>query len=748
MSSCYVNAPGKPIAVQGLRSAKGRDLADRVARGNLPYASFVESRLADGADIVVLDVETEVPQIREQDIRSVERVAVCFDCLDARTPEVLALREDFPTTSHLNPSVEAIPKNLCLFEEEYADIRRRWTPAFFVRRLQEWLRLTARGELHADDQPLEQVLAGTGDQIILPYALSVPDTSAGTGSVTRLRVGTVDEHQGRCLIQVDLASGDEASKTPDWFALSFTSSPREPGPIASTPGTIGDLHTFLAAGGDDVVSVLRRLLLEWPREAQALAARLLLIVRIPIRRANSRVVERVETWAFLGPPVLHAGVSLGVWETGPRGFALMVPMRDECRGDNAALTGLAVICRISRHEAALLNGKDTSDDRRIVGIGTGALGSQLVLNAARAALGLWTLVDRDRLLPHNLARHAAAGFGTGHHKVDVLAVAGNGLTDGPSAFEPIVADILTPGSERERLGERLGNADLVLDMAASIPVSRHLAQDTPGAAKRVSFFLNPVGSDLVMLAEDTRREIRLDSLEMQYYRAVLRDGRLRNHFRRPDGTVRYGTSCRDVSAHLPQTQVALYAAIAARRLPSVADQEDAAIRIWQTSSGADDVAAFDVAPRKVKRQPAGEWTVVYDDGLVETLLDLRKARLPNETGGILVGSFDVERRMVYVVDTIPSPLDSQERKTLYIRGADGLHERLDDVQERTLGQLEYVGEWHSHPDGHECMPSHDDLHVLSWLSSHMDSDGVPGVMMIACENLALTVLLAEVLVHR
>lgn len=330
----------------------------------------------------------------------------------------------------------------------------------------------------------------------------------------------------------------------------------------------------------------------------------------------------------------------------------------------------------------------------------------------------------------------------------VLAVAANGLTDGPSAFEPIVADILTPGSERDRLGERLGNADLVLDMAASIPVSRHLAQDTPGAAKRVSFFLNPVGSDLVMLVEDTRREIRLDSLEMQYYRAVLRDGRLRNHFRRPDGTVRYGTSCRDVSAHLPQTQVALYAAIAARRLPSVADQEDAAIRIWQTSSGTDDVAAFDVAARKVKRQPAGEWTVVYDDGLAETLLDLRKARLPNETGGILVGSFDVERRTVYVVDTIPSPLDSQERKTLYIRGADGLHERLDDVQERTLGQLEYVGEWHSHPDGHECMPSHDDLDVLSWLSSHMDSDGVPGVMMIACENLALTVLLAEVLVHR
>ncbi|MEZ5318330.1 MAG: Mov34/MPN/PAD-1 family protein [Vicinamibacterales bacterium] len=748
MSGPYVNAPGEAATIDSLRSAKGRDLAERVARGSLPYVSFVETRTAVDADVVVLDVETEVPQVREHDIRPVERVAVWFDHLDARTPEVLALREDFPATAHLNPPVEAIPKSLCLFEEEYAEVRRRWTSAFFIRRLQEWLRLTARGELHADDQPLEQVLAGTGDQVILPHALSVPGSATDAGQVVRLRVAGIDEHRARCLIQVDLASGDGTSRTPDWFSLSFTSSPRGPGPIASTPRTIGDLHTFLAAGGDDVVDVLRRLLLEWPREAAALAARLLLIVRIPKRRSDTGDVERVETWAFLGPSVLDAGVALGVWETGPRGFALMVPMADERRGHDAPLTGLSVVFRISRHEAAFLNGRERPDDRRIVGIGAGALGSQVILNAARAAVGQWTLVDRDRLLPHNLARHAVAGFGTGHHKVNVLAFAGNGLTDGQPAFESIIADVLNPGPERERLEERLGNADLILDMAASIPVSRHLAQDAPGAAKRVSFFLNPVGSDLVMLAEDGRREIRLDALEMQYYRAVLRDARLRDHLRAPDGRMRYGTSCRDVSARLPQAQVALHAAIAARRLPVLADQDDAAIRIWQASERTDDVVALDLAPRRVTRQAVGDWTVVYDDGLVETIVGLRHARLPNETGGVLLGAFDVERRIVYVVDTISSPLDSQERTTLYIRGVEGLHERLKDAQKRTFGQLEYVGEWHSHPDGCPCMPSRDDLTVLSWLSSHMDADGVPGVMMIACRGAALTVLLAEVLAHR
>ena len=748
MTPSYVNAPGDVASVDDLQSAKGRDLAERAAHGDLPYASFVESRIAEGVDVVVLDVEAEVPQIREHDIRPVERVAICFDHLDVRMPDVLAMREDFPATAHLNPPVGAIPKSLCLFEGEYADIRRRWTSALLVRRLQEWLRLTARGELHAEDQPLEQVLAGTGDQIIVPYALAEPGSWSDAGQVYRLQVTGIDEHQRKHLIQVKLASAEDTSSATDWLSLVFTASPRGPGAITSTPHTLGELHEFLATAGDDLLDVLRRRLVDWPRGDAAMTARLLLIVRIPKLRVEGGDVERVETWAFLGPSVRDAGIALGVWETAGGRLALMVPTRQERRGHDAPLLGLSVVYRLSRAGAAALNGLERPIDGRIVGIGAGALGSQVVMNAARAAVGLWTLVDRDRLLPHNLARHAAAGLGTGDHKVNVLAFLANGLTDGPATFEPIVADVLSPGPERERLEERLKKADLILDMAASIPVSRHLSRDAPGAARRISFFLNPVGSDLIMLAEDSRREVRLDALEMQYYRAVLREARLRDHFRRPDEKLRYGTSCRDVSGRLPQALVALHAAIAARRLPDLANQDQPAIRIWQTFDGSEDVTSLDVTPRKVTRQALGGWTVIYDDGLSETIRALRQARLPNETGGVLLGAFDVERRMIYVVDTISSPVDSQERKTLYIRGTEGLRERLEHAQTRTLGQLEYVGEWHSHPDGYSCMPSGDDLTVLSWLSSHMNADGVPGVMMIACEGQALSALLAEVVAQR
>ena len=74
MTTAYVTAPGDAVDIDCLRTAKGRDLAERVGRGDLPYASLVETRIADGADVVIFDVETEVPQLREHDIKPVERV--------------------------------------------------------------------------------------------------------------------------------------------------------------------------------------------------------------------------------------------------------------------------------------------------------------------------------------------------------------------------------------------------------------------------------------------------------------------------------------------------------------------------------------------------------------------------------------------------------------------------------------------------------------------------------------------------
>ena len=258
MSRVFVDAPGALVLVTELAAPKARDLAERLSSDSIPFAALVECRKTSTFDVVVLDIETEVPQIREHDIRSLERLAVCFDHADARMPDVLALREDFPATAHLYPPVDAVPKHLCLFEEEYAELRRRWTSPFFVRRVQDWLRLTARGELHAQDQPLEQALAGSGHRIILPHQLSKLSDFGSTGDIVPIQVTAVDEHRGSVVILTAIAGSANDRIPGRYVALSFTSAPHAPGTIATTPGSISELHAFLATAGDDLVDVLRR----------------------------------------------------------------------------------------------------------------------------------------------------------------------------------------------------------------------------------------------------------------------------------------------------------------------------------------------------------------------------------------------------------------------------------------------------------------------------------------------------------
>ena len=108
----------------------------------------------------------------------------------------------------------------------------------------------------------------------------------------------------------------------------------------------------------------------------------------------------------------------------------------------------------------------------------------------------------------------------------------------------------------------------------------------------------------------------------------------------------------------------------------------------------------------------------------------RNEHLPNETGGVLIGTFDMSRRIAYVVDQIAAPPDSERRPTSYLRGCEGLEEQVEVIREATKGQLDYVGEWHSHP-GKSTRASKKDKSLFAWLAGYRLSDGVPALMAIA-----------------
>jgi hypothetical protein len=337
----------------------------------------------------------------------------------------------------------------------------------------------------------------------------------------------------------------------------------------------------------------------------------------------------------------------------------------------------------------------------------GALGSQVFLNLIRAADGEWTTIDKDILLPHNLVRHAAYGAASGFAKAEFAAFVANNTIEEPITAQAIVADVLEPGKKAEAVAQAFSESEIILDLSASIAVARHLALDVQARARRISLFLNPAGDDLVLLAEDAERKFTLDSLEMQYYRMIINDSGLKGHLAPPAGQIRFSTSCREVSNQILPESVALCAAVGTSALRQILTGKAAALMVWRKTEESE-VKKFSVEPALVSVAAVEDWTIKTDEHLLAEIKNRRKESLPVETGGVLLGSYDMQRRIIYVAETLPAPADSIERETHFIRGSYGLKPQVEVIQEATLGNLQYVGEWHSHPPKYSSNPSKDD----------------------------------------
>lgn len=123
--------------------------------------------------------------------------------------------------------------------------------------------------------------------------------------------------------------------------------------------------------------------------------------------------------------------------------------------------------------------------RHVLLIGLGALGSVVAEQLARAGVGRLTLVDRDRVEPGNLVRHAAdlrhIGWSKAKGVADVALSAGlycevesHPVSVGGLRWEAPPADTEEQG-QHEALADLVDHADVVLDCSAEKGVQQALA---------------------------------------------------------------------------------------------------------------------------------------------------------------------------------------------------------------------------------------------------------------------------------
>lgn len=707
-------------------------------RGN-PYVSFCELRYDEDGDsrseIIVIEAgDGCVADGNPGGILRCERIALVINPQYRVKITAQMLRKDFPSLSHQHASLPGVPKTLCMYEVTWSAVERSWTAERFIGRIFWWLRESAERRLHRDDQPLEQLFYLSPLQLILPsnhLEYSKPDGP-------KLALEMVEGFDGSTVTLRAVPAGSVRS-APNIHVLALAVPEVESNSVADFPSTLGKLHEQLVAWGSELAKSLYESLYEAipngikPSLGASIEG-ILILVWVP--RCRDGKIERYDVQGYVALSslfelaksfdVIHTPDQSGTW------------FRHRSLGGHLATDWQSQVVQPVeiRPSLTVKDARDLSATDKVAAefsgvlAGVGALGGTLAETWIRDGWGKWTFIDPDQLLPHNLQRHVAFDYHLGLRKAHVLKRLAKAIYPAEQSPNAIVKSVIDAGEE---VLDALKNCQLIVDVTTTLEAPRELSvrDDIP---RVVSLFLTPSGSSSVMMLEDSKRSIRVDAIEGQYYRAILNSEWGDTHLVNHQGDRWVGGGCRDISVRMSGECVHLHAGILSRQLRQSLGKEEARLCVWESDPLTGAVNAHEITLHDAHSERRGGWLVKYDSGFLKKIFDIRQRALPNETGGAILGITDFKSKTIVLVDVLPTPNDSDASPCHFVRGKEGQLEALETVYKKTARIVDYVGDWHSHPRGYPAKASKDDEKLLDTLHARMSEEGLPAVMVIISDD--------------
>ena len=734
--------------IKEVNSSDAVSLISFVERYAPHVACLVETHVDDGCDLVVFDFQTSRPQRSVHAISQCERIGIHFGS-DDTMPIVYMLRDDFPDTDHQLLTTEGSPKAICIDDRLWAEARLTWTPAELIQRILSWFSRAASGELHDARQPIDPILS------VSPLSFIIPRAALDDGNDADL-IGVHNEQHRRTLQVKPVKQISELHDQHEPICvMAYRVTPQRMTRMHFAPDNLGSLADMLSHRGIDLFDDLTKRLSMWLEEghkaAWRLSSRFAIIVEMPILSSSQEHQEGTDLRAYMtnkigGDIAVALGTALKSAqkdEGSTVGFVkTLVPTRIDIEAVRDIKVQVAEVhYEFDRKLATQLTDRNDEDTRDVVIVGAGAIGSHIADCLIREGLFSWTVIDNDYLLPHNIGRHIGRMTDVTKYKAQLLAdVFSETLTTESPIVHPIVANVLSDAPSRDEIDIALNNADFIIDASASILVARFLS-DHASTGRRISLFFNPSGDAGILLVEPTDRMCTLRDLEAQYLGLISMHEQLSNHLLKSEKTFAYTGACRAITNLIPQSQILTLSGLIASGLKKTIAQDEGAIKIWSLDeNGAVDFCEFN--PTAITSFHAADWTIVVDQRVIQSIMKLRCDSLPNETGGILFGVVDIPAKYIHLVGATAAPVDSKENLSEFVRGTAGVQENIDNVFERTKGQVRYVGEWHSHPRHTATIPSTTDITQIDWLATLFDMDTLPALMLIAGDS-EVNVILAN-----
>jgi hypothetical protein len=358
---------------------------------------------------------------------------------------------------------------------------------------------------------------------------------------------------------------------------------------------------------------------------------------------------------------------------------------------------------------------------RSVAFGCGAIGSKIIMHLARSGQTNLTLIDPDHISPHNLVRHSLFADDVGENKANALAEKIKNLY----AFEKV--KIISGPSFKEGLiykKETFDKYRWVLDFTASdafftkLVILKNL-NDCNIASASISDF----GNLGIMYKEGEFRNPRIDDLQVYLYSLSENDDTIHNWLSgervasSSNLLVQVGVGCNSETTILSDDKISSHASYFSGALKKEMTNNSKNGKIYLNRIIDEDdysiqTQVINVNPFEILQAVNNQsWTIRLKDGIIQQLIEEFFKAGPKETGGVFLGICNYKTKTIHITSSITAPIDSMATSTQFIRGYDGLADQISEVERKSGGQIGYIGEWHTHPDGPNFLSQQDMVSV-------------------------------------
>lgn len=349
----------------------------------------------------------------------------------------------------------------------------------------------------------------------------------------------------------------------------------------------------------------------------------------------------------------------------------------------------------------------------VVMVGCGSLGSKIAMHLGRAGFGRITFVDNESMSPHNAARHAVSEQANGASpplKAQLMLDALSGLEQ--TTARAFSVDAVTMFGGQEQFSAIVPPAaKLIIDTTASLQLMAAETLSVPldtSPARLARAMMYGQGRSTLLLLEGIDRSVRVDDLTAFSFECCRSDERLRTSIAGTTAEpmrIFVGDNCRSLTMPMSDAVVSRSASLLGMQLEQwLIDGIPKQAMMCAGSVGQDGIgmgwATRSLGPTTILHvKDDGGWSVRLLEPVVQAIGADAAQWGERETGGALVGRISFETRTITIAGLVDAPADSIREIAKFVLGTEGLVHALRLANANSLGHLQFIGTWHTHPQG-------------------------------------------------